>query len=286
MSASIHDMTEDVYHADPAVSKSKLSDFLDSSRMYYEVHEAGTIPRKASTKQMDTGSIVHGFLLDGKTLEEMVAVVPRDCLNSVGAVNSRGDNYKAFIEENEGKYIVKSDQIDAIGDCLEAVMRSDLYELVKDSHHREQSIFWTDEQTGLRCRCRPDFFLELDGVVYCCDLKVTPAVHPDAWRRHVKRFRYWLQDAHYSEGLRALYGKPVAFRFWLVEPTPPYRIVPRVLDENHCRTVAGERWRDAMIRFADCKTTGNWDDQWSEVTVLNEWDFGEPAEEQEVIWNG
>jgi len=277
------DIDDAEYHSNDAVSKTKLNEFLDSSLVFFYRYIEGTMPLKKQTKEMAVGSVVHAVLLEGKSLDDLIAVYPDSVLNSAGAINSRGAEYKAWAAENEGKYWFKQADVSSVTDCVKAVMDSELANLVKSATHRERSIFWTDAETGLECRCKPDFFCELPDRVIGYDLKISPMVSPEAFLRQVKRFRYWLQDAHYSTGLSELYQKPVQFRFWVVEPVKPHRIKCYWLEEINTRTTAFERWSSAMKSMAECFRSGDWSDKWDGKLVLNQWDFGGEVDE-ELNW--
>jgi len=84
------DIDDAEYHSNDAVSKTKLNEFLDSSLVFFYRYIEGTMPLKKQTKEMAVGSVVHAVLLEGKSLDDLIAVYPDSVLNSAGAINSRG----------------------------------------------------------------------------------------------------------------------------------------------------------------------------------------------------
>lgn len=282
--ARLVDISDDDYHAHDAVSKSKLNDFIESSQVFFHRHIEGTMPFKGSTQEMAIGSVVHAVLLEGKAIDDIISVYPDSVLKSDGAINSRGSEYKAWAQENAGKHWFKQADVTSVLDCVKAVQQSELAELVEAATHRERAVFWTDSATGLDCRCKPDFFLEMSDHVVCYDLKISPHISPKEFLRQVKQFRYWLQDAHYSAGVSELYGKPTQFRFWVVEPVKPWRIKCYWLDAISSRVTSHERWASSMKSLADCYRSGDWSDKWDGNIVMSQWDFGVEVEE-ELNWD-
>jgi hypothetical protein len=285
-SARVVEISDEDYHAHDAVSKSKLAEFYNSPIVYKARYVDKVMPQKTATSGMELGTILHAVLLEGKRLDDLIAVLPTTCLTSSGSINSRGSEYKDFAARNTGKVILKQSAIKPISDCVAAVLRSDLGQVLGTSKDKERSIFWTDAETGLECRCKPDFWVELDDHIVCYDLKISRMVNKESFRRQIKSFSYWMQDAHYSEGLSKLTGKPVQFRFWVVEPVQPYRVACYWLEENITRIESHKRWRDLMDRFADAQASGVYSEDLQSAIVLNQWDFGGEAEsELEMKWD-
>lgn len=123
----------------------------------------------------------------------------------------------------------------------------------------EQSLFWTDEETGVMLRCRPDWVREpINGITPVVDYKTADSAEPGAVRRSVQRWGYHQQDPWYMDGLRALgiAERPV-FIFVVQEKTPPYlttvvQLEPEAVDRGR------ELNRRAIQTYADCVASGRW----------------------------
>ena len=103
--------------------------------------------------------------------------------------------------------------------------------------HPEVSIFWQDADTGIDCRCRPDY-INPAGIIV--DLKSTADAGPAAFAKSCANFRYHVQDAFYSEGYYQAAGTwPRGFVFIAVEKTAPYAVACYTLDD-----VAKEKGRE------------------------------------------
>ena len=121
--------------------------------------------------------------------------------------------------------------------------------LLKMEGKAEQTFTWTDEATGEKCKCRPDW-QTADLVV---DLKTTKDASPRGFGQSVDNFRYHVQANWY------LRGTPDAqqFLFIAVEKTPPFACVVYVASPE--MVAAGGRVADEnLARLAECRKKDYW----------------------------
>lgn len=127
---------------------------------------------------------------------------------------------------------------------------------------REGTFFWTDPETGLLCKGRPDF-VSATGIIV--DLKSTIDARKDAFAAAMWRYRYDVQAAHYAAGAEVTglaTGKEYAFM--VVEKEPPYEIcvyacaMPSAGEAGSVLGL-GTQWRtEAMRIYKRCRETGIW----------------------------
>jgi exodeoxyribonuclease VIII len=114
----------------------------------------------------------------------------------------------------------------------------------------EQSFWWTDTATGMRCKCRPDWYYGSTVV----DIKTTTDASPQAFARSVATFAYHVQAAHYLEGLS---DRCQRFVFVAVEKTHPHAVAVYELDAD--ALALGRTTRDnALDVIAGCQAAGVW----------------------------
>jgi exodeoxyribonuclease VIII len=152
--------------------------------------------------------------------------------------------------------------------------------LIDGRGESETSVFWTDPETGVRCRCRPDR-IRHDGIVV--DLKSTEDASPGAVARTMHNLGYYIQAPFYADGCLAA-GVPVrAFAFVFVEKQAPHAVACYVLDEQSME--AGRRaYRDALATVAKCQATNTWpsySDQLNQI-ALPAWALRAANENQEA----
>lgn len=122
----------------------------------------------------------------------------------------------------------------------------------------ELSGYWTDSETGVRLRFRPDWLCELRGRIVCVDYKTAKSAHPGAFARSAADYGYHQQDAWYRDGLAALeIGDDIPFLFIVQAKTPPYPVTVLRIHADHVE-LGRRRNRDAIRTYARCTETGEW----------------------------
>jgi hypothetical protein len=123
----------------------------------------------------------------------------------------------------------------------------------------EQSLFWTDEETGVPRRARLDYLPNPGpGRFIVADYKSAASAAPGAFAKAAANFGYHMQDPYYLDGVRALgLDDDPAFLFVVQEKEPPYLVNVIQLDED-ARAAGRERNRRAIERFRDCTEAGRW----------------------------
>lgn len=275
-------MTYD-YHADyTRVSKSMLDVFLASPYEYYLTYVTQEMERPQPKRVMQIGSAVHAICLDKLEPNQVLAIYTDDCYKHGKDGRQCGLNpntAEQFREQHRNRICLKHEDAEIVLGCVEAIRNHPLGELLKFPEARfEEPQFWTCPYSGLDCRLMSDLLIVGDQC-FCYDLKTTERPSPDEFDRVRKRFRYWLQDAHYSSGLRTVFGKPVEFKFWAVETKFPFRIVPYKFPDV-VREEFTERYASTMLRLAQCYETGQWEDDWTKQVnymTCTPWEFGDDA---------
>lgn len=122
----------------------------------------------------------------------------------------------------------------------------------------EMSAFWTDVETGIACKCRPDWLVRdggaIDGIV---DLKTCADASAESFSRSIALFGYDVQAAFYQDGIRSVTGMTVPFYFIAVEKDSPHAAaVYRASDEM--LEVGRAKYRGALQLLRWCRETGRW----------------------------
>ena len=270
------------YHQDYSrVSATMLKKFLEGRRKYEAIYIDQTIQPAPPTRLMDRGAVIHQCVLQRRDVADVVCTYPDEVLNrNGGLVRARVDRFEEE-HRDEFQIFMKASEVQQCERILQAIRQHHSYDYLADeSCQQDKPIFWQHGQTGLACRMRPDFLLELDDVVLYFDLKVTTNYTVNDFSTYLCGNRRggqrgWVQIAHYCEGIRAAYGKPVALRLICVNPESPneiriHRLAPQSLDE--CLPL----YTDAMLDLARCRATNDFaDPQESDdnVVVMNRWEI-------------
>ena len=149
----------------------------------------------------------------------------------------------------------------------------------------EQSIYWTDPATRVRCRVRPDWLVQHPQVTLVVDLKTTTDASPDACSKAIESHSYHQQGALYIDGVQAAGLAPEGARFiWIfVSKKAPHLVTVRELADQD-QDIGRARNDRALRIYADCTTTGVWPDWTGTVTEIPaismpSWDVIRQAEE-------
>lgn len=239
----IPNMPNAEYHASPALSSSGLKHLAKSPAHYLEYRNNPIVP----TAAMVLGSAFHSALLEEGFARGEILLAPG---------TTRSTNiYKDFAKANPGKIILLEDEFLRVEGMVEAVDRHPVAsQLLKDGV-AESSIFWTDPETGVQCKCRPDF-LRNDGRII--DVKSTRDASEDAFQRSIMQFKYHWQSAWYLEGVGTARNLKVEdFIHIAVESEAPYGVGIFVLDEGSLDK-AQDDIRKLRARFAECMHTGEY----------------------------
>ncbi|MEV6833559.1 PD-(D/E)XK nuclease-like domain-containing protein [Streptomyces sp. NPDC051133] len=135
----------------------------------------------------------------------------------------------------------------------------------------EQSIYWTDWKTGVRCRCRPDWMPHHgDGRLVVVDYKTARAVDDAALAKAVYERGYHAQASFYLDGVKAAGlhgGQEPAFVFVFQSKTAPYLVHLVELDFPALALGAARNERALRI-YAECERTGIWPGFNDRITYL------------------
>jgi hypothetical protein len=140
-----------------------------------------------------------------------------------------------------------------------AVRSSKYYSILESEHvRREVGIIWIDEETGLHCRAKPDFILiHPDGkFANVWDVKITEFACN--FEKQMNSLNYHLQDQHYTNGVKAVYGvEQVRYGFLCLKPTYPFHVTEWEFDERDRPSIEDD-YRNTMADLKRRKETQDW----------------------------
>jgi exodeoxyribonuclease VIII len=228
------------YHADPAVSASHLHAVAASPYHYWKRFVDPQRQRLEPTAAMRLGTLVHCAVLEPDQLLQRFGVCgPR---NTKAGKDQAAEMAAAGIEA-----VTEADMALALS-MTAAVREHPAAALLLRSGKAEQSFWWDDQSTGLRCKCRPDWHTASTVV----DLKTTTDASPAGFAKSVVNFRYHVQAQHYLAGTFAS-----RFIFIAVEKTYPFAVGVYELDAE-AMAHGAELRRVNMQTIADCRAINEW----------------------------
>ena len=234
------DISNADYHADPAVSASHLKTVMQSPYHYWSRYLDPDRVAMAPTAAMRLGSLTHCAVLEPDELTKRYQLAP----------DRRTNAGKAAVAEMAAagiEAVSEADLAQAL-QMADAVRSNSTVALLLSNGQAEQSFWWDDIATGMRCKCRPDWF---DGETIV-DLKTCQDASPAGFARSISTFLYQVQAAHYLCGTLAK-----RFIFVAVEKTAPYATACYELDAQ--ALVHGSVLRhNALQRLQDARAINEW----------------------------
>lgn len=170
-------MTNKEYRENAAISRSELWQ-MNKTPLHFKYNQEHP---KEDTPSLVFGRACHKYILEKDDFSNEFVVAPKiDRRTKAGK-----EEWAHFTFENMGKEIITGDDMAVIEDMAEAINSVPIArELLTGIH--EKSFFWTDEETGVDCKCRPDCLSEYEGKKYIVDCKTTDSCEDRAFERSVR----------------------------------------------------------------------------------------------------
>lgn len=140
-----------------------------------------------------------------------------------------------FMAENEGKYIlpdVGPQSFETIAFMLESCYKDSVIQKLIAGTEYQLSLFWTDQETGINLKTRPDICKRKKNVIV--NLKTIQDGSPSEFSRDLAKYDYPLQAAIEIRGcLESGLMEQVDNYFWLVvEKEPPFNATLYEFDKS------------------------------------------------------
>jgi hypothetical protein len=246
------DLSNEAYHADKtSLSSSGARKLLPPSTPAHFRYEQDN-PQPPS-KTFDYGNAAHKLVLGNGP--ELV-VIEHDTWNTKDA------KAEVTAARARGAIPLKQHEMQMVKDMADAIRRHPLASALLEPAYGapEQSGFWIDEASGIRCRVRFDWLpSHQEGRLIIPDYKTTTNASNEAMQKDIDKYGYHQQADWYETGARALGLGDQAAELLLIaqEKKPPYAV--NVIGiEFGSRLIAGAKNRRAIEIFAQCESTGYW----------------------------
>lgn len=256
----IDGLSAEAYHADrTSISSSGLRALLapgcPAQFKYDRDHPA------APKREFDLGHAVHTELLgEGPEL---------DVLNFDNYLTKAAKAARAEAYEMGAVPILRHEYEQVVAMATAVREHPDAGPLLTMQGVAEQSIYWTDPTTGVRCRVRPDWLVQHPQVTLIVDLKTTTDANPDACSKAIESYSYHQQGALYIDGVTAagLAPEGARFIFVFVSKKAPHLVTVRELADQD-QDIGRARNERALRIYRECEQTGVWPDWTGPVPTI------------------
>lgn len=239
-------MSNKDYHNSDGVSSTELKKMLKSPAHYRHLKDN---PQE-DTPALLFGRAAHKYVLETYDFYNEFAVAP----NCDRRTKEGKAIWEKFIAESDGKDVITQEQFEQIDAMRNAMLATPFVSKLINGEH-EVSYFWTDEDTGLKCKVRPDAINHKLKVIV--DYKTTDNAETEAFMRQAIRLGYDLQASYYLDGVKANTGEDYIFVFIAQEKKPPYAV--NILQADDIFIRSGREVYKAMLQtYKECSESGVW----------------------------
>ena len=207
-------LSNEDYHNDPAVSCSNIKDLLISPLKYWDSSPLNKNRKQKETKAKTIGTALHCLLMEKEKFGEDYIVLPKleidsDFYREESKKPDFDQNYELFATKGAktfkykgSKTVIRQEEYEEINEAVNNLEAQGAAGLLFKDGYAEVSIFWRDEETGLMCKCRPDYL----STNYIADYKSIANI--EMIERDLVSYKYHFQAAYYLEGLNQLKKSP------------------------------------------------------------------------------
>lgn len=257
----VADMSNKEYHAHSSFGSSQLKDIIrHPPALFHAKHIAKTLEHKESDA-MRLGSAVHSaFMEPEKFVGEFI-------VQSAEIKTRRGEKWETFKAKHRDKTILTQAQGTEVSNIITSLNLNHGARGLLSNALIENSIFWTDKETGLECRARPDIWRPER---YIADLKTCQDASPEGFSKAIYQFGYHISAALYLDGANQVGKEITDFIFICVETSAPYLTAIYSLSEEAIE-IGRRDYREALRQLKQCIKADRWagynDDEPTEITL-------------------
>lgn len=259
----IHDdVPSSEYHRrEPGVASKSALDLLHQSPAHYYAWLRGEIDEE--TKALVFGSAFHCALLEPQKFARTYVTAPEFGDLRFKEAKEERNRWRA---SNAGKLELSATDMLAIDGMIKSVQAHRLGRLMIRDGKSEVTARWIDKETGVKCKCRADYFVP--GLGMLLDAKSTQDASAEAFAKSCANYGYHRQDAFYRSGFAAAGAQVNHFVFLAVEKAPPYAVAIYELDDAGVAKGHVSIRRD-LATFADCLKTNRFGGYAETITKLS-----------------
>jgi exodeoxyribonuclease VIII len=254
--------TNEQYHANPAISHSKLECYRRRPALYYKKYIAKTLPQSEESSAFRLGSAVHCAILEPKQFDARYVQKPEcDRRTKEGKLQ-----FAEFATQHGGKTFLDADELSQVNAMTEAVATHPIASQLLYDGMPEQT--WRQRQSNAlgALQCRTDWFSSLgcelsEGQPYVLDIKTVESLDSDAFRnfeRAAFSYGYHRQAGFYLPLINEIFKRTVTRMYYVaVEKVEPFGVAVYKLSDDAIARGQDENIAD-LVRLKRSLETNEW----------------------------
>lgn len=266
MKTGIHlGIPNETYHADRTAVSSTWLKIVDSHTPWHLRSYLDSPPPAEPSPALVMGSVVDCLIFEPEMFEKQFIIAPEWNLRTKA---DREEKVKLLKEaKSNGMTLVTNKQHLEALETAKAVRENPVMADILKRGVAQPVFIWNDIVTGLKCKCRLDWYDEEDGVIY--DLKTAFDASPSAFSKAIANYGYHIQAAFYSDGVRAL-GLPVRKFVFGVQEKPDnkntFKADPRLMAFYELDETDLEAGRDSYVSSLSAISFCMMNNEWAGYT--------------------
>lgn len=254
--------TIEQYHANPAISHSKLECYRRRPALYFKKYVAKTLPQPEESGAFRLGSAVHCAVLEEKEFASRYVLRP-DCdrRTKEGKIQ-----FAEFAAQHAGKTLLDADEMAQVIAMREAVAAHPIASRLLAEGIPEMT--WRKAQPNAlsALQCRTDWFAPCGCEIsefhpYALDIKTVESLDSDAFRnfeRAAFSFGYHRQAGFYLPLINEILEYPVSRMYYVaVEKVEPFGVAVYKLADDAIARGQDENIAD-LVRLRRSLETNDW----------------------------
>jgi hypothetical protein len=246
----IYNLSAEDYHQGPGISRSALMAFKRSPYHYCYKYLNPDYITEQETACQALGNALHTYVLEPDEFEKRYFVMPK-----FNKVTKDGiERWQKIKSELGKKETLSVHQYQTLQHMVASLKKNKLATQLIEKAKIEQSLYWTDPDTGILCKCRPDI-LRSNLVA---DLKTTKDGSEWAFSKTIHEYGYHIQAAMIQEALKILKNIIIKeFIFLIIEKSAPYATSIYPLDQVSLEQGRCE-FKKLLADYKQCLETNEW----------------------------
>lgn len=274
----VYDLAPEIYHSDrESISSSGLKMVLRSPRAYLAWLLG--LDKDDDDDEKDhfrLGRAAHLMILEPKKFSQLYVVEPvftgktKDGRDSTMSKEAKEKRAAWRAEQPDDALVLSEEEMQDLTMMAHSLQEHDVARNLLVNGRAEVSGWFSEPETGIRIRIRPDYISSEEGGDYhLCDLKTTRDARVGLFSKQMYQLRYFVQLALYHDGMTIITGRqPASTCFIAVEKKSPYETSVYALDDEGLEL--GRIWYKHALRvLKKCLETGKWPSSQSAAQMIS-----------------
>lgn len=269
------DIPIEEYHQHPAISRSGIMEMQKTQFHYWHRYLNPRRTIEIETDSMAFGRAFHTKILEPDEFNNRYAIIPKvDRRSAAGKAE-----YAKYQSLSLGKEILSEDDFIELNTMQESIKSNKLILKMILGAQFEKSIFWTNEETGIDLKCRPDILRKTMVI----DLKTTKDASERAFTLDALHYGYHIQAAMIRDGLRSIDIDINSFWYIVCEKSAPYPCALYKIDDESIE-LGRYQYIEILKVYKQCREKNNWPAYKSKIIGVSKF-FKNKGELNESIAN-